>query len=297
MCRAPSASPSASIASGDAARDGPPVTDLLLGIDCGSTVTKAALFDLDGRELAGSSSGTETISLPTAASNVGGRHLGQRRPRGPDRHGGERGQPDSGRGDRLLRARQRPLCARRTRRGACPSAYQSLDTRAERDRPRVGPSRDTLEYALRGRLAAGMAGAAPRAARVAAPPRPGHIRRDRHDPALQGLRQLQADRSGGLGLLGHERGRAARERRDGLQRPALRQARVRGARRQAARAGREHGRDRDAERCRCGRARPHRGDPGGGRPLRRGCERHRVGRCGGRVHQRGGRHLEHRHRS
>ena len=39
------------------------MTDLLLGIDCGSTVTKAALFDLDGRELAGRSSGTETTSL------------------------------------------------------------------------------------------------------------------------------------------------------------------------------------------------------------------------------------------
>ena len=39
------------------------MTRLLLGIDCGSTVTKAALFDLDGRELAGSSSGTETMSL------------------------------------------------------------------------------------------------------------------------------------------------------------------------------------------------------------------------------------------
>lgn len=39
------------------------MTDVLLGIDCGSTVTKAALFDLDGRELASSSSTTDTIVL------------------------------------------------------------------------------------------------------------------------------------------------------------------------------------------------------------------------------------------
>jgi L-xylulokinase len=39
------------------------VSELLLGIDCGSTVTKAALFHLDGRELASSSSITETTAL------------------------------------------------------------------------------------------------------------------------------------------------------------------------------------------------------------------------------------------
>jgi L-xylulokinase len=39
------------------------LSELLLGIDCGSTVTKAALFEPDGRELASSSSGTETMAL------------------------------------------------------------------------------------------------------------------------------------------------------------------------------------------------------------------------------------------
>jgi L-xylulokinase len=39
------------------------VSDRLLGIDCGSTVTKAALFDLDGRELASRSRRTGTVNL------------------------------------------------------------------------------------------------------------------------------------------------------------------------------------------------------------------------------------------
>ena len=38
------------------------MNELLLGIDCGSTVTKAALFDLEGRELASRSSGTKTVT-------------------------------------------------------------------------------------------------------------------------------------------------------------------------------------------------------------------------------------------
>jgi len=39
------------------------LTELLLGIDCGSTVTKAALFDVEGRELGSSSSETGTVAL------------------------------------------------------------------------------------------------------------------------------------------------------------------------------------------------------------------------------------------
>jgi L-xylulokinase len=39
------------------------LSELLLGIDCGSTVTKAALFDVEGRELGSSASSTETRAL------------------------------------------------------------------------------------------------------------------------------------------------------------------------------------------------------------------------------------------
>jgi L-xylulokinase len=44
------------------------VNDLLLGIDCGSSVTKAALYDLEGHELATSSSRTELFALPNGGA-------------------------------------------------------------------------------------------------------------------------------------------------------------------------------------------------------------------------------------
>lgn len=40
------------------------MTELLLGIDCGSSSTKAALFDLEGKEVASSASRTTSITLP-----------------------------------------------------------------------------------------------------------------------------------------------------------------------------------------------------------------------------------------
>jgi L-xylulokinase len=42
--------------------------ELLLGIDCGSSSTKAALFDHEGRELASSVSGTASVALPNGGA-------------------------------------------------------------------------------------------------------------------------------------------------------------------------------------------------------------------------------------
>ena len=213
---------------------------------------------------------------------IDGRDLGQRRPRGPGRHDGERSQPGSGRGDRLLRARQRPLCARRTAARPCPR-HTSRSTPGQTRSSSNGTSEgygdalfeDAWQRAWPGQPLALL----------------GWLRR--HDPdtfdaiatillckdfvnyRLTGRAVSDFSDMSAAGLLVNAE--------HGLQRPALRPARVRGAHRQAARAGREHGRHRDAERCRGGRARPHAKDPGGRWTLRRGCERHRVGRCGGRV--------------